>query len=54
MEEKVSIHVTNVPQKLYEDAKIKALREKRPLTEVIRELLDKWVREQPAKKERDP
>jgi hypothetical protein len=50
--DKVSIHVTNVPQWLYEEAKIKALREQRPLTEVIRELLEKWVGE--TKKERDP
>jgi hypothetical protein len=48
-EDKVSIHITNVPQELYEEAKIKALREKRPLTEVVRELLEKWVDEPPKK-----
>ena len=42
-EKKVDIHISNVPERLRDEAKIKAVREGRPLTDVLRELLKKWV-----------
>lgn len=43
--DKKSIQVPNVPKWLRDEAKIKAVKEGRPLAEVIRELLERWVKE---------
>lgn len=45
MKDKASIQVSNVPAWLRKEAQIKAIREDRPLSEVIRELLANWVKE---------
>jgi plasmid stability protein len=40
-----SIQVSNVPDDLRKAAKVKAAREGRPLTVIIREFLERWVKE---------
>lgn len=42
-ESKGSIQILNVPDWLRKEAKIKAAKEGRPLSEILREMIDQWV-----------
>jgi plasmid stability protein len=54
MDKEEQINIRNVPPDLKRRAQIKAIEEGKSLSEVIRDLLDKWTKEQqqqpPAKK----
>lgn len=47
-----TVHISNVPPEVKRDAQIKAVREGRALSDILRELLEKWVYEEQQKKDR--
>lgn len=43
--------VAQVPEKLHKAAKIKAAKTGRPISEVLREALEEWIKDNPEKKD---
>ena len=51
MNKEEQINVRNVPAELKRRARIQAIQQGRSLSEVVRELLDKWTKEQDQPKQ---
>jgi len=47
MEDSKQFNIRNIPPELLKEAKIKAVKEGRSLSEVVRELLESWTKKNP-------